>query len=195
MRSLIWFRNDLRVRDNPAVNAALGDGEVIACFCITASQWRRHHHMSDWRLGLLLRSLCALRDDLLSLGIPLRVLSPPLFADVPSELARLSKALNISRVHANAEYPLDERRRDQRVARALAAGGVAFDLHHGDAVVAPGGLLTTKGRPYTVFTPFYRRWRASIEERPLGQLPAPPAQPPIACRSDRIPERVGRGFL
>jgi hypothetical protein len=68
--SLVWFRNDLRVADNPALTEACACGPVVACFVVSTNQWRVHD-VGDRRLAFLGRSLNALARELAILGIPM----------------------------------------------------------------------------------------------------------------------------
>ena len=72
MPSLVWFRTDLRVRDNPALYYACQSGPVEALFILTPDQWLEHT-ISPHRLALILRTLDQLSNDLAELGIPLKI--------------------------------------------------------------------------------------------------------------------------
>jgi deoxyribodipyrimidine photo-lyase len=62
------------------------------------------------------------------------------------------------------------------VAHACAANGISFNQYHGGVVLPPGSVLTATGDPYTVFTPFKRRWLSTLTPDDWAPLPAPPAQ-------------------
>ena len=111
MTHLVWFRHDLRVRDNPALSDALAAGPTVGCFLVCEKQWREHD-VGDRRLAFLLRTLQALHGELTRLNVPLRVVRAPTFAQVPSALQRLCKELHVESLYFNEEYPLNERRRD-----------------------------------------------------------------------------------
>ena len=175
MRSLVWYRNDLRVADQPALAAAMDDGEAIACFCVAHRQWRQHD-MSDWRIAFLLRCLQALQEDLASLNVPLLILDAPWFEDAPGALLDVCRRLGIDQVHFNDEYPLDERRRDDAVVETLLAEGVASVRHHADVALPPGKVLTGAGEPYGVYSPFYRNWIGQLNNASASLTPLPSAQ-------------------
>jgi len=72
--NLIWFRNDLRLHANPAIERAAETNEAaVAVVCLTPQSWSEHDEgvvrMGFWRARLL-----ALKAELEQLGIPLRVL-------------------------------------------------------------------------------------------------------------------------
>ena len=69
MTQLVWFRNDLRLADNPALTAACQSGEPVrACFVVTPQQWQEH----DWsaaRVRFVLEHANALARELAELGV------------------------------------------------------------------------------------------------------------------------------
>ncbi len=178
MRNLMWFRNDLRVADNPALSAAMDKGEVIALYLVSAEQWCRHD-MGDRRIAFQIRTLTHLEQALDKLGIPMLIRDAPLFSDAPQLISDVCRKLDIGRVFFNREYPLNERRRDEAVRRTLEQGGLGVESHTADVVIEPGDLRTGKGDPYTVFTPFFRRWRVEVENQAPLPVPATQNRPDI----------------
>lgn len=187
---LIWFRADLRLTDHPALHAAAREeGEpLVAVFLLADQQWREH----GWgaaRVAFLLRSLQELSDGLAQRGIPLLLRSAPRFAASPAALLALARQYGLRSVHANAEYEWNEARRDDAVATALHAAGLAWHLHHDQCLIPPGALRTGSGDPYRIFTPFKRAWLARCAELGLPTRPLPPprkrASPAIAA--DPVP--------
>jgi len=71
--NLVWFRNDLRTLDNPALWHATQSGHTLGVFYLCPRQWRGHH-MAACRVEFLLRTLNCLRQQLAALNIPLLVL-------------------------------------------------------------------------------------------------------------------------
>ncbi len=186
MRQLVWFRNDLRVADHPALHSAVSRGVTLACYCICTAQWRSHD-MGDRRLAFQNRALRALAESLAQRGIPLKILITPTFADIPKALLTLCREQQIGTVHFNDEYPLDERRRDTRVSDALLKAGIEVERYTADTVIKPGTLLTGSQTPYSVFSPFFRQWRARLHENLGTLLPPPPSQADTGIASDPIP--------
>ena len=93
MRSLVWFRADLRTRDNPALHHACAEsgGGVIGAFIICPQQWREHD-WADVRVEFILRTLRELSGKLGKLNIPLLIRTAPRFKDVPATLLDLARA-------------------------------------------------------------------------------------------------------
>lgn len=154
---LAWFRSDLRLDDNPAWAAAASCDRVVALFVLDPVLWggaglhRRNQlaaHLGALDGALQIRGgrLCVRRGD------PRRVVQ----AEVEAAGAEL--------VAWNEDVSPYAARRDAAVARRLAD---RVEVHAGRYVHAPGRVLTGEGRPFRVFTPFYRQWLATPwEARP-----------------------------
>jgi len=174
--TLYWFRRDLRLGDNPALMEAVarareGGGDLLPAFVWEPRERRR------WAPGgaarwWLWRSLAALDGELRRRGSRLALGQGDPTVALP-ELARAAGAGTV--VWATGLEP-DELADDDAVAAALAGAGV-------EAVVAPSADLlfdqaaisTREGRPYTVFTPY---WRACLSRpEPTAPLAAPEALP------------------
>ncbi|UTW12447.1 deoxyribodipyrimidine photo-lyase [Marinobacterium rhizophilum] len=185
--NLIWFRNDLRLTDNPALQAAAAQGQpLLAVVVLTPTQWQRHgdapRKLAFWR-----DALQCLSDDLARLNIGLRVLHADEFEGCAPALLDLCRQVQAKGLYFNYEYPLNERRRDRAVKRLLRSEGLRCEGCHGDLMLEPGAVLSAKGEPFRVFTPFGRVWRKEILMRDLACLPAPRPQSPLAIESDAIP--------
>ncbi len=189
-RTLVWFRNDLRVADNPALFHAMERGEAVAVFCICHRQWRAHD-VGDNRLAFLLDSLHRLAADLESLGVPFRLIDEPWFEGVPRRLVNLARSIDAGALAFNEEYPLNERMRDDCVRQACRAARITVTTHHAGTLLPPGTVLTAQGKPYTVFTPFKRRWLAQVSSAACQCLPPPRRQDRPDAGDSRIPNRSG----
>ncbi|MEQ8858172.1 MAG: deoxyribodipyrimidine photo-lyase [Pseudomonadales bacterium] len=189
MRTLVWFRNDLRVDDNPALHHAMEHGEAIAAFCFCNAQWR-DHDVGDNRLAFLLDNLHALAADLRELGVPLRTITEPWFDDLPDRLLNLAERVDADGISFNEEYPLNERVRDSKVTRAFEGAGRTVTVHHAGTVQPPGTVLTGEDEPYTVFTPFKKRWLSQIDNSHTAPLPRPDPQTRPDIDDSDLPEQT-----
>ncbi|HEY5678787.1 MAG TPA: deoxyribodipyrimidine photo-lyase [Pseudomonadales bacterium] len=195
MRSIVWFRNDLRVTDNPALVEACARGEVTAVTCLCPAQLRAHD-VGPMRIAFLLRSLGVLSHDLASIGVSLKIIERPRFADLPEALVDFARQEGATHLEFNDEYPLDERRRDAEVADACAAAGIVVGRHVADCTLSPGTVLTNSGSPYTVFSPFRRRWLERVDRAQLTPMDAPRRRPGKGA-GDPVPvtlDGVGAGL-
>lgn len=178
--SLVWFRNDLRCHGQPALAAALTHpGPVRALYLLCPGQWD-DHHVAPLRRWYVLASLRELAASLARLGVPLDVIRVPRFADVPAAMARYWREHRIADLYVCREYLLNELNRDRAV--AAAAQRAQVNIHGFDAgmLVPPGALRTGAGTPYTVFTPYRRRWQAWLAEQPPSCRQPEPTGAPVA---------------
>ncbi len=179
---IVWFREDLRLADNPALNAAAATGRpVLGVFILDeesdgirrlggASRWWLHH------------SLAALRDDLAALGSALILLRGS-SGDV---LRRLAGDCGATAVHWNRRYAPAGIALDTNIKADLTAAGLEAVSHPGNLLAEPWTVATADGAPYRVFTPFWKAARAqSWRDTPL---PAPDTLQPFgrAPTSDRL---------
>lgn len=186
MTVLVWFRNDLRVEDNPALSAALAaDEPVVALFVATPGQWRRHG-MAPIQAAFIHRNLQVLAERLDTLAVPLLVRACEDFAAVGELLAALAREHHCGSVYCNAEYAINEKRRDAAVRDFLAGDGVSLRVYTDRCVLAPGSVRTRAGGAYSVFTPFARRWRELCSPADAAPLPTPSGQKRSPCRADVI---------
>ncbi|MEO3430641.1 deoxyribodipyrimidine photo-lyase [Pelagibius sp. CAU 1746] len=179
--SLVWFRQDLRLADNPALAAAAERGAPILPLFILdeeaagawppggAARWWLHH------------SLAALSEDLKRLGAPL-CLRRGKAAEV---LPKLVKETGAGAVFWNRCYEPFAVERDKALKADLGAAGVEARSFNGNLLVEPWELKTGQGEPYKVFTPF---WKALLAAgAPAAALPRPKTLESLAdVRSDAL---------
>ena len=192
MKTLVWFRSDLRVKDNTALSEACraADAGVIGVFTICRRQWQEH----DWgaaKVSFLLRNLAELSAALHELNIPLRLIDVPHFADVPKKLLALAQRHDCGGVWFNREYEVNEQARDQEVERVFAGANRSANAHHDQVVLPPDRVRTNDGGFYSVFSPYRNRWLETLEESGgVRCLQRPRRQKRIDLKSDSIPERL-----
>ena len=160
MTSLMWFRRDLRLRDNPALLRAAAADPVVPVFVLDA---RLTEPSGAPRVAFLLRCLREL-DETLGGALVLRS------GDPREVIARIAEESGASSVFGTADFGPYGRERDAAVAALLAERGVAFELVDSPYAVPPDAITKHDGTSYRMFTPFYRAWRERV--------PGPPAPLP-----------------
>ncbi len=163
-RSLLWFRQDLRVIDNSALDAAVNQGNaIIAVYILDEENLRALGGASRWWLH---HSLAALQADISGLGGTLHLFH----GNSQSILSELCAANDLSTVHLSRCYEPDAAALEQRVYKVLQP---AVDVHRycGTLLFEPESIVKDDNSPYKVFTPFYK----SCLRRPSpGRAPVPP---------------------
>jgi deoxyribodipyrimidine photo-lyase len=94
-------------------------------------------------------------------------------------------------IFCNEEYPLDEQRRDAAVDARCREARIEFHRTAGNVMLPPGRVLTAAGQPYSVFTPFKRRWLALLDAGALDVLAPPRPQRDLAIPNAEVPGELG----
>ena len=171
--SLIWFRNDLRVHDNPALWHANQQGhQVIGLFLDYQQQWISHG-LGEARIAYIRQTVEALEQQLAKRQIPLVRISVDLFSDTEQVFSELAQHLNLTDLNFNIEYEVNERRRDITVCRWAKALDIPVNRFHDQCVVPPGEVLTRSGTPFRVYSPFKKAWLQQVQNFSLTPLSAP----------------------
>ncbi len=169
MTSLLWLRRDLRRRDLPALAAAAADGPVVVAFVLDERLWASAGRARQAWLASTLQATDAAYDGRLVVRA-----GPP-----ESVIPGLAGEVGATSVHISRETTPAGRRRDARVARALAGTDVDLVPTGTPYAVGPGLVRTGQGTPYKVFTPFAKAWAEHGWP--------PPAQAPPRLRLESVP--------
>jgi len=179
--SILWFRQDLRLADNPALVAAIHHGG-LPVFVLApeeergwqpggASRWWLHH------------SLAQLDASLRRLGSRLIIRRGPTIETLRELLDHTASTT----VFWNRRYEPAAIERDTRVKAALQKDGRMVESFNGTLLFEPWAVQTHQGRPFQVFTPF---WNACLK----GPEPAPPnGAPPQIPNPRRWPPTLKLG--
>jgi deoxyribodipyrimidine photo-lyase len=163
--SLVWFRKDLRVSDNPALLEATKRKAPILPIYILDDE-----NAKDWRMGAasrwwLLRALNALNTKLDGKLVVLK-------GKADDIIPRLISTHNISHVYWNRCYEPWRIARDKKIKSDLAQLNVSVETFQASLLWEPWQILKSDQTPYRVFTPFYRKGCVPHSE-PRLPLPAP----------------------
>ena len=179
--TLLWFRRDLRLCDNPALEAALQSGEpIIPLFVLdTTPALRAVGAASLWWLD---KSLAALSANLEARGSRL-ILARGVASEIIDELVQ---AHNIGRLVFNAVFDPGFEDRDRTLAATLQTQGLEVRRFNGGHLVNPDEVRTKTDGAFSVFTPFWRAARTLVQpdqpRDPPPTLPSPPTWP----KSDQL---------
>ncbi|WP_020209625.1 deoxyribodipyrimidine photo-lyase [Gilvimarinus chinensis] len=199
MQTLVWFRNDLRIHDNPALHYALQDSvnyksSRVSGIYILCGEYVKSHPMGKRKLWFIRESLRELQQTLAQCGIALEFLWVAKAADIPASIIDYCQRFNFERLTCNAEYPLDELNRDRATKHACEQADIEFKRYHDRCLVPPGALHTQQGDTYKVFTPFSKAWKRLVSETSLQVYPAPQAQPKNRQKFSANPEALEKCF-
>ncbi len=180
---LHWFRRDLRVSDNVALSEAVKRAEQVVPVFIFEDAFRTGPDVGAARLEFLLQSVESLRKNLLELGHHL-VIRCGKSVEILTALCREAGA---QAVFANKRYEPYAQRRDERITDGLLKAGFGFELFKDAVVWEETEILTQQGKPYTVFTPYSKAWKAKPMAMPKPRLESAKAKVP-KLKSDVLPK-------
>lgn len=162
--ALVWLRRDLRLTDNLAVHHAIESGAYVAVIYVLDDAILRSPRVSAARIRFMLEALNALDTQLRDYGTRLVVLRGE-----PSKIiSAVAEALRAENVYFNHDYTPYARKRDEAVTEVLNSRGIQVHHFHDRLLLPPDAFTTGAGKPYTVYTPFKKKWR---------ETPKPYAQP------------------
>ncbi|PPD80397.1 hypothetical protein GOBAR_DD22671 [Gossypium barbadense] len=153
MSSIVWFRRDLRVEDNPALLAGVRAGPVFAVF-IWAPEEEGHYQPGRVSRWWLKHSLALLDSSLRSLGT---CLITKRSTDSVSSLLQIVKSTGATQLFFNHLYDPISLVRDHRAKEVLTAHGVAVRSFNADLLYEPWDVNDDNGRPFTTFTAFWEK--------------------------------------
>lgn len=167
MLTLCWLRRDLRLHDNAALYHALRSGHPVQVLFIFDDDILKTLPRRDRRVIFIYRQLQALHARLAALGATLLVRQGR-----PTDVfERLLREFSVAEVHAARDYEPYATTRDAAVSALLQAHGAALCLHKDQCIFETGEILKKDGSPYTVFTPYSRRWRETCTDFFLKSYP------------------------
>ncbi len=179
--SLVWFRADLRLDDNPALQAAIDrGGPVIPVFIRSTNDdgsWPSGE-ASDWWLH---QSLSSLSTSLQKIGGGLVLRQGPSAA----VLHKLIQETGAGAVFWNRRYEPAVRETDSKVRTSLQQAGITTADFNSQLIFEPWEIATKEGRPYQVFTPY---WRACLQKGLTSKpIPTPKTIPWPEVWPDSVP--------
>lgn len=167
MNTLVWFRNDLRLTDHPALHDSVESGAAILPVYIFepdeekpwqpggASRWWLHHALAD------------LDQQFKRLGSQFTVRRGPAL----QVLQELIKEAHITRVVWTRRYEPHIIKRDEVIKRTLKEQGIDVESYNGSLLHEPMSIKTKEGKPYQVYTPFWKCYL--LQDTPRTPFPAP----------------------
>ncbi|WP_411820326.1 deoxyribodipyrimidine photo-lyase [Hyphococcus formosus] len=163
---IVWFRNDLRIADNPALSvAAKSVAPVIPLYIYDRNLRYAPGGASRWWLH---ESLSVLNDRLKNIGSKLILRS----GDETDIIRKLIKETNASAVYWNRRYYKSEVDTDKKLKSALSDAGINVETFNASLLREPWEIETGSGTPYRVFTPFWKKLKEAGPNR-VKILPEP----------------------
>jgi deoxyribodipyrimidine photo-lyase len=174
--SIFWLRRDLRLNDNAALYHALKSGlPVLPIFIFDTNILDKLDDRADARVTFLHDTVSALKTELEQMGSTLlvfygnptaiwaKITEGGIFSSEPSALShQLPRLEKVFANHDSEPYALE---RDAAIQQILAAQNIDFQTFKDHVVFEKNEVVKDDGLPYTVFTPYSRKWRAKLSSQ------------------------------
>jgi deoxyribodipyrimidine photo-lyase len=158
--AIFWFRRDLRLQDNAALTAALSSGcKVLPVFVFDSEILDKLPSKNDARVLFIHREVNKLKKQLEQNGSSLLV-----YHGKPISAFKIVKERfgEIDSVYANRDYDPYAINRDIEVQKYLEDSNVSFHTYKDHVVFEKDEVLKSDGTPYTVFTPYSKKWKETL---------------------------------
>ena len=163
MEALVWFRSDLRLQDNPALRNAFEQAKNVHAVFIFSNNQLKKHNEANVKIDFLKSNLFLLEEKLNKLNVPLTIINSSGFDNDASLIEQFIEKKNIKKVFWNNQFGEDEAIRDKLVKILLDKKNIDYETYNDQIIYEPGFLKTGQGLPYSVFTPFKRKWIENFE--------------------------------
>jgi len=158
---VFWFRRDLRLEDNAGLYHALKSGyKVLPIFVFDETILKKLVNKNDRRVDFIHQSVQYLNKQLNQLGSSIKT-----YYGYPAEvLTNLITEFNIKAVYVNNDYEPAAIKRDQEIAGLLKSQNISFMSFKDQCIFEKNEVLKDDGKPYTVFTPYNKKWKQKFTE-------------------------------
>ncbi len=159
--AIFWFRRDLRLEDNAGLYHALKSGyKVLPIFIFDRNILDKLENKQDQRVEFILKALSDIQAQLLSFGSSLLIKY-----GCPTEIWKnLISDFEITEVFTNHDYEKYAVERDNQIGEMLNTKGIAFYTFKDQTIFEKNEVLSGAKTPYTVFTPYSRKWKETLNE-------------------------------
>lgn len=166
--TLFWYRRDLRLHDNAGLYYAFKSGNpVLPVFIFDTEILDKLENKYDRRVEFIHQAIGELQTQLTQMGSGM-VVKHGKASEVWKQLV---EQYDIAEVHTNHDYEPYALERDNAVKELLNSQGVAFYTHKDQCIFEKSEILSGAGTPYTVFTPYSRKWKETVNDFYLKSYP------------------------
>lgn len=166
--NLFWFRRDLRLHDNAGFYRALEAGKpVLPVFIFDTVILDKLDDKDDSRVTFIYQSLSVMDKQLKEAGSSILIKNTS-----PKEaFTQILEEYEVDTVFTNQDYEPYARQRDTEISQILAGKGSKFCTYKDQVIFDREEILKTDGTPYTVFTPYSRKWKEKLNDFYLKAYP------------------------
>jgi deoxyribodipyrimidine photo-lyase len=161
---LFWFRRDLRLEDNAGLYHALKENRnVLPIFIFDTNILDKLEDRRDRRVDFIMQTLQQLKGQLEKFGTTLLVMY--------GDPVKIYQSIPVQSVYTNHDYEPYATKRDEKVRSLLAKKNIPFKTFKDHVIFEKNEVIKADGDPYTVFTPYSRKWKALLNKFYLKSYP------------------------
>ena len=166
--NIFWFRRDLRLHDNAALYNALKDGRpVLPLFIFDREILDELEDKADRRAEFIHAAILEMQQQLIKLQSNLEV-----FYGFPADVFKTLLAdYKIEKVFTNHDYEPYAKKRDGEIEDLLKKENISFHTYKDQVIFEKDEILKDGNEPYTVFTPYSRKWKSTLNDFFLSSYP------------------------
>jgi deoxyribodipyrimidine photo-lyase len=166
--NIFWFRRDLRLYDNAGFYRALKTGKpVLPIFIFDTEILDKLEDKDDARVTFIYQSLAEMDQELKKLGSSILIKNTS-----PKEaFTEILNDYEVDTVFTNQDYEPYARQRDAAISEILGAKGSKFCTYKDQVIFDRDEIMKADGKPYTVFTPYSRKWKEKLNDFYLKAYP------------------------
>lgn len=167
--TIFWFRRDLRIADNAALYFALKDrGNVLPLFIFDKEILDHLPDKRDKRISFIYDQLMKVKAELAKHDAQMLIK----YGQPADIFEQLTNKYKVAAVYANHDYEPYATERDRQVGKILSAKGIEFLTFKDQVIFEKDEVLKDDGTPYTVYTPYMKKWRSLFSKRELESRPS-----------------------
>ncbi|MBX2905062.1 MAG: deoxyribodipyrimidine photo-lyase [Taibaiella sp.] len=166
--SVFWFRRDLRLNDNAGLYRALKSGNpVLPIFIFDTNILDGLTEKRDKRVQFIHDALMSMQQKLVDLGCSLHI-----YHSTPAEVfQQITQAYTVAAVFTNHDYEPYAEQRDKEIRILLGEKGISFHTYKDQVIFEKDEVMKDNGEPYTVYTPYSRKWKERLNDFYLSSYP------------------------
>ena len=167
--NIFWFRRDLRLHDNAGLYHALKSNHpVVPIFIFDTNILDTLEDKADKRVAFIHATLEEIQEQLININTSLQV-----YYGAPLDVfKKLFLKYNIEHVFTNHDYEPYAQEREKHIGDFLKEKSAALHTYKDQVLLEKNEVCKDDGKPYTVFTPYSRKWKAVLTDFHLQSYPA-----------------------
>lgn len=166
---VFWFRRDLRLEDNCGLYHALNSGFlVLPIFIFDTTILENLEDKKDKRVDFIYQTVSSLKEKLNEFGSDLIVE----YGNPKDVWKKILVEYNVKKVVVNHDYEPDAIKRDEAVKNIVNTEGAEFLSYKDQTIFEKDEIVKDDGKPYTIFTPYSKKWKAKLNDFYLRSFPS-----------------------